>query len=311
MDKADIQEVAAKIAQTLQKSPTKLEFFKSHPEESIKEESGIKGITKKDTNSILDVLLKNSGDGGGLLGNVLGSLLDGKKTKTGEKNVVGELIKQFAGSKDSQVLIGSLLSQVLGQGAAETPTKTTKKSTGTSSTAKKSTTASTAKKSTGSSSTATKSATASTASKSTGTSTAAKKPASSASTAAKKPASSASTAAKKPASSSSTASKSTTSSTAKSTTAAATAKKPAGSSSSTAAKKPASSSSSSTAKKSTTTTAAKKAPAKTTAAKKGGSDDVLGTIGSIIDKSGIDVGDLVGNLLGKKSTKSTKSTKKK
>ena len=268
MDKTGIQEAAEKISQTLQKSPSKLEFFKSHPEESIKEISGIKGMTKKDVTSILDVLLKNSGDGGGLLGNVLGTLIDGKKTKSGEKNVVGELIKQVAGSKDSQVLIGSLLSQILGQGAAETTSSSKKTST--------------AKKSTGSNATTKKSTTASTTSKSTGTG----------------------STAKKPTSSSSAASKSTTASAAKTTTAASTAKKPAGSSSSSTAKKPASSNS--TAKKSTTTSTAKKAPTKTGTAKKGGSDDVLGTIGTIIDKSGIDVGDLVGNLLSNKSTKGTK-----
>ncbi|MDR2736569.1 MAG: hypothetical protein LBB49_03285 [Gracilibacteraceae bacterium] len=110
----NINEVAGTVAKALTSNPDLLDRFKSHPHESIETISGISGLTAKDTGSILNVLLSGSDKGSGLLGSLADSLLSGKQTKSGDKNIIGDLITKAVGKKDSQGLMSAAISVILG-----------------------------------------------------------------------------------------------------------------------------------------------------------------------------------------------------
>gem|GEM_PF-1290554 len=230
-------EVAGVVAQALQKNPGLVERFKSHPHETIENVSGINGLSATDIGSILNTLLSGSNEGGGMLSGILGILIDGSKTKSGDRNIVGDLIKQVVGGNDSQdkmgTIIASLLLQTIGGGSStqkETEVKPAAKTT----------------------------------SKSTA----------------------------KPAAKS----------TSKATTSKTTAAKPAAKTTSktTTAKPAAKTTSKSTAKPAAKTTASSSSKSKASSKKEPPSKDILGTISSAVDRSGIDVGDLVNTLINTK-----------
>jgi len=112
-NKLNTTDVAAKVAKALISNPDLLDHFKGNPYESVVNISGVDNISMNDMGSILDVLLAGSDKGGGLLGSVVGSLLKGSKTSSGQPNIVGELIKQVVGKTDSSELITSLLVTLL------------------------------------------------------------------------------------------------------------------------------------------------------------------------------------------------------
>lgn len=122
-------EVAGKVSKALISNPSLLDRFKSHPHESIENISGVSGLSAKETGSILSILLSGSDKGGGMLGSLADSLLSGKETKSGDKNLVGELISKAVGKKDSSDLMSTAISVILGQaaGSSSKPSSTSSK----------------------------------------------------------------------------------------------------------------------------------------------------------------------------------------
>jgi len=112
-NKLNTSDIATKVAKVLISNPDLLDHFKGNPYASVENISGVNGISIGDMGGILDVLLAGSNEGGGLLGDVAGTLLKGNKTKSGSPNVVGELIKQVVGKNDSKDLMTTLLITLL------------------------------------------------------------------------------------------------------------------------------------------------------------------------------------------------------
>jgi len=138
--KINEKEVAKQVAATLIKKPDMVEDFKGRPYQSIMKISGIDNLSTDDAGSILDVLLSGAGEGEGMLGSLGEILTSGKKTKTGEQNVVGEIIKKVIGNEDSSELIATIVSillknamkNALEDNKSDTPKKSTTPKTSTS-----------------------------------------------------------------------------------------------------------------------------------------------------------------------------------
>ena len=151
--------IATQVAGVVKNDLVKREQFKSDPHQTIKEISGINNLSVGDLGGILDILLAGSNDGGGLLGDIVGSLLSGKSTENGGQNVIGALIEQVVGKSNSNDLITTVIAALLNN-VVSGGEKNTKKTTAKKTTAKKSTSSkSTSSKTTTSKSTGTKKST--------------------------------------------------------------------------------------------------------------------------------------------------------
>ena len=128
--KIDVNAIATDVAKSLLTNPKLLDKFMGAPHESVTEISGVSGLSAIDMGSILSTMLAGSNEGKGMLGDLAGTLLGTKKTNSGAPNLVGTLISQVVGKKDSNDLITMLvsvsLSNVLsGNKQPETKKKTT------------------------------------------------------------------------------------------------------------------------------------------------------------------------------------------
>ena len=112
-NKINAKDIAAQVAKKLISNPDLLEQFKGNPYGSVEEISGVDAISVGDMGTILDVLLAGSDKGGGLLGEVAGTLVKGKTTKLGSPNIAGELVKQVVGQKDSSDILVTLITAFL------------------------------------------------------------------------------------------------------------------------------------------------------------------------------------------------------